>query len=304
MLILIVLLSLYSSLWVENLKSWTMSVFKNKYFNFAMFMLVTFIASDNPALGVILAISILVTLQTITYSSLNNQIDAFSPSNFETVSNHLTKPLLKEKELGRMGTNLNLQLQTPNNVYEKMVKQGKVLLEDSQDLKQDLNTRFDAREQSIANITKRNGMVLVQSGLNRLQKSNNGEYNLLPDNKSLLTDDVSINNSSSYVKYDRFMENYSDNELIVDLYNLLKNKYNEITLNKSLTPIDFDIKLQEIYDTEFELLTAIAEIKCVKINTDKSDTIRKKIEHIKELRKNKKPTYYNELNSLSELLCT
>jgi hypothetical protein len=309
MFILIVLLSLYASLWVHTLQPYTIDIFSNKYFRFIIFVLVTYIAGSNPALGVILAIAILVTLQTITYTTMGNQSEKFSPANFNNGSEYLTRPLLKEKELTKMGGNLNLKLQTPNDLYENMIKQGRVLLDDSMELKNDLKTRFDVREKQIANIAERDGNILVKSGLNRLQPANNGEYNSLVDNQTNRIsqmsdyDNLSVDNRSSYIKYDRFIENYSDNDLVIDLYNLLKSKYNEITTNKSLSQGDFDIKLQEIYDTEFDLLVAIGEIKCKKMKESDSNIINKKIEYIKDLRANKNQNYYGELNYLSELLC-
>jgi hypothetical protein len=309
MFILIVLISLYASLWVKTLQPYTMNVFSNKYFRFVIFVLVTYIAGSNPALGVVLAIAILVTLQTVTYTSMGNQSEKFSPAGHDNQSDYLTRPLLKQKELTKMGGNLNLKLQTPTDLYENMIKQGRVLLDDSMELKNDLKTRFDAREQAIANITERDGKVLVQSGLNRLQPANNGEYISWSDNKSnklsAMSDEdrLSANNRSSYVKYDRFVENYSDNELVMNLFNLLKSKYNEITMNKSLSGDDFDNKLNEIYDTEFDLLVAVAEAKTKKMKESDSEKINKKIEYIKDLRANKNPNYYGELNTLSELLC-
>lgn len=309
MFILIVLLSLYASLWVKTLQPYTLDVFSNKYFRFVVFVLITYIASGNPALGVILAIAVLVTLQTITYTTIGNQSEKFSPANFNNGDEYLTNPLLKQKELAKMGNNLNLKLQTPNDLYENMIKQGRILLDDSIELKNDLKTRFDIREQSIANITERDGKMLVQSGINRLQPSNNGEYNSWLDNDSTNlskiydSDRLNENKKSVYIKYDRFIENYSDNELIMNLFNLLKSKYNEISMNKSLNQHDFDIKLQEIYDTEFDLLLAIAEIKSKKMNNSDNEKINKKIDHVRELRMNKNPNYHIELHSLSELLC-
>ena len=38
-------------------------------------MLISYIASTNPALGVILAIALLVTLQTITYTHIEKQTE-------------------------------------------------------------------------------------------------------------------------------------------------------------------------------------------------------------------------------------
>jgi hypothetical protein len=316
MFILIVLLSLYSSLWVESLKNYTINIFSNKYFKFIIFVLITYIASSNPALGVILAIAMLVTLQTITYTTyMTNTINTekesekFSPSQLTNENKYLNNPLLKQNELTKMGNNLNLKLQTPTEYYEKMIKQGRILLDDSLELKNDIKTRFDIREQTIANNTERDGKILVQSGINRLQKSDNGEYNSWLDNQTsnlsfgLTENKLTENKKTSYIKYDRFIENYSDNELIMDLFNLLKTKYNEITMNKSLSKDDFEIKLQEIYDTEFDLLIAIYDVKTKKMNSEENEKVQKKIEQIKELRNNKNLNYYNELHTLSELLC-
>jgi len=310
MFILVVLLSLYASLWVENVQQYTINAFTNKYFRFVLFILITYIASGNPALGVILAIAVLVTLQTITYTNMTNKSEKFSPANFENGNEYLSNPLLRQKQLPKMGSALNLKLQTPNELYENMIKQGRILLDDSMELKNDLKTRFDIREKAIADATERDGKVLVQSGVNRLQPANNGEYNSWLDNKSSgLTqfsddDKLSMNQKSSYIKYDRKMDNYSDNEIIMDLFNLLKSKYNEITMNKSLTQEDFDHKLQEIYDTEFDLLIAIFEVKNKKMKDIDVEKISKKIEYIKDLRSNKNNNFYNELNGLSGLLCS
>jgi len=155
----------------------------------------------------------------------------------------------------------------------------------------------------------------VQSAINRLQKSNNGEYdkynknNLWSNNKSENLSNIANeekntpNKKSSYINYDKFLANYADNELIMDLFNLLKNKYNEIVINKSLSSNDFETKIQEIYETEFDLLVAIADIKIQKMKDIDSEKIYKKIELIKELKKNKDSNFHNQLNSLSELLC-
>lgn len=308
MFVLVVLLSLYASLWVESVQQYTVNVFSNKYFRFIIFVLITYIASGNPALGVILAIAVLVTLQTITYTFISNKSEKFSPSGYDNDNNYLNKPLLRQRELTKMGNSLNLKLQTPNELYENMIKQGRVLLDDSIELKNDLKVRYDVREQQIADATERDGKILVQSGINRLQPANNGEYNSWLDNSVGLSqmseeDKMSMNQRASYVKYDRFMQNFAENEVVMNLFNLLKSKYNEITMNKSLTSEDFDNKLQEIYDTEFDLLVAIAEVKTKQIKDTDAEKINKKIEYIKDLRANKNQNFYDELNKLSELLC-
>jgi len=286
MFILIALLSLYTTLWINKLKPYTIEIFSNKYFKFLILILVTYIASENTALGVILAIAILATLQSITMVTI--ETEKFSPSDINYTNEYLDKPLLKQKDLTKIGTNLNLKVQTPDELYKNMIKQGKILLDDSLELKNDLKIRYDKREENIANITERDGKVLVQSAINRLQKSNNGEYdkynknNLWSNNKSENLSNIANeekntpNKKSSYINYDKFLANYADNELIMDLFNLLKNKYNEIVINKSLSSNDFETKIQEIYETEFDLLVAIADIKIQKMKDIDSEKIYKK----------------------------
>lgn len=57
-----------------------------------------------------------------------------------------------------------------------MIKEGKSMLNNSYDLEQDLIKRYDSREQQIVFETKRNGIELVDSGINRLQNADQGEY--------------------------------------------------------------------------------------------------------------------------------
>jgi hypothetical protein len=306
MFILIVILALYTSLWVESLQQYTMDTFNNKYFKFVLFVLITYISSSNPALGVILAIAVLVTLQTITYTTMIKS-EKFSPSLNDNNNEYLSKPLLKQNDLPNLGNALNLKLQTPDELYINMIKQGRILLDDSLELKQDLLKRYDIREQAIADNAERDGNVLVQSGFNRLQSANNGEYNSLTDNNSLSSkmsnnDKLTSNQKSFYVKYDKFINNYANNQLIIDLFNLLKSKYNELTMNKTLSEQDFDIKLQEIYDTEFDLLISIFDAKKDTLDNILIEKINKKINYVKDLRTNKNHNFYNELNALSTLI--
>jgi hypothetical protein len=307
MLILIVLISLYAGLWVDTLQPYTVNIFTNKYFRFLIFVLITYITSGNPALGLILAIAVLITMQTITYTYINNNSERFSPFSSDN-DNYLSRPLLQQKELRKMGDSVNFKLQTPTELYENMIKQGRVLLDDSLEMRNDLKTRFDVRELEIAKNTERNGRNLVQSGINRLQPANNGEYSSWLENSSVsslstqINEDRLLNNHrASYVKYDRHMQNFAENETVMDLFNLLKSKYNEIISNKSLSTEDFENKIQEIYDTELDLLVAIAE---ATVKNENTENINKKIEFIKSLRASKNPEFYNELTSLSSMLCS
>jgi hypothetical protein len=314
--ILVVLVSLYTTLYIKPLSRYTTNLFSNSYFKFILFILISYISASNPGLGVILAIAVLATLQTITYSNISNEINVNS-SNKEQFSpidvyqnQYLPSPLLTQSELPELGTNVNFQLETPSEYANNMIKKGKVLLDDTLELKNDIKKRYDVREADIAEITERDGNVLVQSGMNRLQPSNNGEYNdwIESDSNSNLSKNNNYNKLSndkkaSYIKYDKLLENYSDNEVIMDLLNLIKTKYNELTQNKSINQLDFDDKIEEIYDTEFDLLVTISQIKMKRMNKSDANKLEEQINRIKKLRLTNDKNYNLELNNLSELLC-
>lgn len=300
MFILIVFLSLYASLWTKDLQPYTMNIFSNKYVKFIFFMLISYIASTNPALGVILAIALLVTLQTITYTHIEKQTEKFTPNGLHDFSHeYLNNPLLKENELP-INNKLNLTLETPNDYYNNMIKKGKLLLNDSLEINNELKKRYDIREKDIMETTQKEGKILVQSGINRLQPSNNGEW--ISNQKLHNLANNNDNYKISYIKFDKFIENYSNNELIMNLFNLLKSKYNEITHEQILSEADFNDKMQDIYDTEFDLLIAIADVKLPKMNKNEQNVIQKKINLIKELKINGAHNCDTEINSLVNLL--
>jgi uncharacterized coiled-coil DUF342 family protein len=86
----------------------------------------------------------------------------------------------------------------------------------------------------------------------------------------------------------------------MNIFSTLQNKYREIVNNNS-TNIEFELKLLEIYDIEFELLKTIFNLQENKNTNEKNNNIIKKIESIKTVRHDTKK-YNDELNKLSELL--
>merc|ERR1712196_366686 len=99
------------------------------------------------------------------------------------------------------------------DIYNKMIDKGRGLLDDSLELDKDYENYNDNRELRLSEITKRNGLELVKSGLNRLQKADDGKINL---NK----------NNVKYVKFNKFLEENKDDPLIMTLYHKLQKNYN------------------------------------------------------------------------------
>jgi len=251
MALIIILIAIYSSVLVNSLSNFMINLFENKAFKFIIFCIIAYISYSNQTLGIILAIATLVTLQIILNIKLQSQIkvEKFSPIDRHNLNynneTYLNNPLQLEKNLSPSISNLNLNLENPNVIYKNMIKKGKVLLDDSLEMQKDLELSYDIRENNIYDITKRDGNVLVQSGMNRLQESNQGEYNFNDNNSTI-----------KFIKFDKLATDNLKNPLILESYHQLQNNF-KILQTSSINKNDFNNQLEVIYKNEIELLKLI-----------------------------------------------
>lgn len=296
LLLILVLLGIYITQFNEYIVQNTACLFDNNLFRLVVFVVITYIGSSSPAIGISLAIIMLVSMQIITSLKLKKDIktEKFSQMNPADMSylndEYLTNPLEMQKDLSPP-VDLDLKLTTPTDYYMQMIRKGKVLLDDSYDLEQDLSKRFDIREQQIASITKRNGTELVDSGINRLQKADQGEYNL---------DDLKKLKTNKFIKYSKLLENISNNPSIVASYNELLYNYNKLVVSQ-LDEKNFDSQLNKVYLLELELLETIYRVKKNKISQDKQKLIEAVLNKIKQLKTENKD-WINEMKSLTTLI--
>lgn len=291
----------------------TTNLFDNNLFKLLIFVMITYISCSNPVIGIGLAIIILVSLQIITnlklkkdlgYDVISEYQDSEQKSNEEfshiepidssyltSLDVYIKNPLEMHKDLSPP-TKLDLKLTTPTDYYIDMIKKGKVLLDDNFHMEEDLKTRFDKREKQIASDTKIIGTSLVQSGINRLQKADNGEYNL--DEKK---------NPSKFVIYQNLLnDEIIDNPSVMASYNELLYSYDILVKFKNTDDIEkFNSQLNKVYQSELNLLETIYKNKKNNMSKQKQKLINDKIEKIKQLKVDNKdlPT---ELKNLSEML--
>jgi len=71
LLFVLAILSLYGSLYVNNLSSFTIDLFNNIYFKFILFISISYISSTNIPLAIMLTIVVLLTLQHVSLSNIN-----------------------------------------------------------------------------------------------------------------------------------------------------------------------------------------------------------------------------------------
>jgi hypothetical protein len=253
-------------------------LFDNKIFKFVIFVIISFISNENPALAVLLIIYVLTVLQIITYNNLSKH-EEFKHINMKSgFEDYLDNPLLTQDDLNPITSNLNLKVENPDQVFKNMIKKGRVLLNDSIEINDDLEKRPDSREKKICEITKRDGINLVESGLNRLQVSNQGEYNL---NKN--------NNNNKFVKYNNLLKNYMNDPQIMSAFNELKYNFNKLqsdTLSKNNTD-NFNEQLSNVYESEVQLLELIYKNKKDNIIIENQNEINNIFNNIKNIKLNK-----------------
>jgi hypothetical protein len=291
LLLILIILGVYYTNYIQGVSEHLIDLFSNDLFKFAIFVLISYISSSSPALGISLAIIMLVTLQIITNLKLQKDTESFGqmePLDNNYMNNeYLNNPYLKINEL-EPTTNFNLKLETPNDIANQMIKRGKILLSDSYDLEKDLEKRFDVREKKIAETTKHNGLTLIESGLNRLQMANQGEYEVEPKTKGF-----------GFIRYNKLVN--KDIPEIMTIYNQLIKNY-EVLTSQKLDKEEFDRQLNKVYQNELELIETIYKYKKEEIPPEIIKTIDTEINKIKGLRNNNKQ-WLEQLEVIRKLIC-
>ena len=305
LLLVLVLLGIYITQFNEYIIKNSSFLFDNNLFKLIIFIVITYIGGSSPSIGISLAILMLVSMQIITNLKINNDLKSVNPiekfNQIEPVDisylndEYLTNPLEMQKDLSP-SVDLDLKLTTPTDYYLQMIKKGKVLLDDSYDLEQDLSKRFDIREKQIASITKRNGIELVDSGINRLQKSDQGEYNIGTN----IISNTNNTESKKFIKYSKLLENISSNHSVKASYNDLLYNYNKL-ISSQLDEKSFDAQLNKVYLSELELLETIYRVKKNTIPEQKQKLIEDEFNKIKQSKSENKD-WFNGLKPLSTIL--
>lgn len=305
-------ISNYNSSIIQN----SIYLFDNEIFKFVVFMIITYVSSSSPAIGIALALIMFVSLQIITYIKIKKELDDELEDKSESESQgvnkekfssmepvdmtylndeYLVNPLEKTSQLAPL-INFNLKPITPKELSYQMISKGKNLLNDSFDLEQDLVSRYDTREKQIAFETQRDGSELVDSGINRLQMADQGEYNAKSNNS---------NKSNKVGKYSRLMNKNNltnlSNPLIKASYNELIYNYNLLT-NKHLEPVEFDLLLNKVYQSELDLLETIYKINKSLYSNEKQQVINKLIIDIKNLSLEEQENFVDKLEQLNTLM--
>jgi hypothetical protein len=306
--IYIITIFLYTNFFTMTLSDEIVNLLSNNIVKMCVFIIVLLVFSQNIAIGILLGIGLLIIFQLVSTINIKNELlhDNFTPLDKQD-NIYLSNPLLKQSQLNHSFNNLNLKLENVNDKYENMIKKGKMLLHESMELKNDLKLRHDDREKQIADVSEHNGLTYIQSGNNRLYKSDDGYYK-----NTKIFDDISYNsdndnsyeyhnNDNNFIKYDKLVNTYSDNEMINDLLDDINKKYASLKNNSEMNQHDFDNKIDDIYATKYEVIIAIYDIKKESLDNDKKNYIDSLINNIKNKKQNNM-NYHEEVNILLPIL--
>lgn len=221
-------------------------LFDYKIIKILLFAIVIYCYIESPILSLIIALLILGIYQFIFVKNL----EKFNPvSNIN--SDYSNTPLLKESELTPI-SELDLNLVTPDKNDIKLIETGQQLLNDYESLENDLSKKYDSREQDIANMTKRNAMVDIKSGINQLTSINDVvQYGTLLPNKNIEMNNIfperlNIINK----KLQELKKNMDNKNFEVEYKKLLELQYNLVS-----DIMATNSKLQSMYQSDFLVIT-------------------------------------------------
>lgn len=281
----VTILAFYSGFLPDIIVYYGHDFISSPFFQMGIFIVICYIVPFSPALGISLALAVLVTLQALRQYNIENNMDGFSPMNPYNMNNHhevyLSNPISKAT------TNVptvDMKLVPVDNKYENMVKQGKMLLEDSNEIRNDLPAVPDIREKRIADVIETTGKRLVQSGINRLEGSDDGSI----AQKSC---------SGKFIRYNKSMP-VNNHDAIVK-YGELKNNFDKLSsMNNGK---NFEKQLRETQKNELEVLELIYKSKKNKFSKKVQEKITLLIDSLKESQSKNEPVEH-KLSQLEDLL--
>lgn len=75
LILILILLGIYYTYYNDDIVEHCMNLFNNEIFKFVVFILITYISSYSPAIGISLAIIMLTSLQIITYIKIKKEFE-------------------------------------------------------------------------------------------------------------------------------------------------------------------------------------------------------------------------------------
>ncbi len=248
-------------------------IFDNLIFKLILFGIITWVSGKNLALGVIMALCLLVILQVISNKKILLEIER---ENFIPIDGYYSKNLncLSCKDSGS-GSSYQFEVTKLSKIYDGIIHQGQKLVESGK---------------------IREGNILIASGLGRLQTANYGELPLI--------DKLELNDLPFYIHMRKYLELYSlhksnpDVKTSFDSIQKLEKKLFEGNMsNEDLNKLSSKLNLAQL-----EFLEIILKYRMKKMGNDKVKESEKIITELKSGNEKKSKHWIEKLGILGDLL--
>jgi hypothetical protein len=300
-LLIVIILALYISMQGVSSAHYTSKLLSNIWVKILLFIFISYTASSNPVLAIMLTIVLLITLQNIADKKLRSEIkklEQFDPdmSRENTLNNninsYLTNPLQREsKKVDCDGNIPDLSLKNLNSYNLQMINEGNNIYKRAKELDNVFSEQHDNQSNRIkSNNMKANAKFLVDSGINRLQYSPNGAFNIgeLPP--------------PPLDRYLNFMMTFDDANIPREIYGVLVQSYEDLVNMTVGDNSTFYEKAKNMYDIELKLLLNIYQFRYNLFTPDKVKEINAQIHQVNKASVNKDINYFMQIQKLSTLL--
>jgi hypothetical protein len=299
-LLIVIILALYISVQGVSTAHYTSKLLSNIWVKILLFIFISYTASANPILAIMLTIVLLITLQNIAEKKLRSEIkklEHFDPDMSKkntldnSISSYLTNPLQREsKKIDCDGNIPDLSLKNLNSYNLQMINEGNNIYKKAKELDNVLSEHDNESNRTKSNNMKANAKFLVDSGINRLQYAPNGAFNVgeLPP--------------PPLDRYLNFMMTFGDANIPREIYGVLVQSYEDLI---NMTVGDNSVfyeKAKNMYDIELKLLLSIYQLRQGLFTSDQVKEINAQIQQINEASANKNINYFMQIQKLSTLL--
>ena len=299
-LLIVIILALYISMQGVSSAHYASKLLSNIWVKILLFIFISYTASANPVLAIMLTIVLLITLQNIAEKKLRSEIkklEHFDPdmSRENTLNNninsYLTNPLQREsKKIDCDGNIPDLSLKNLNSYNLQMINEGNNIYKKAKELDNVFSEHDNESNRKKSNNMKANAKFLVDSGINRLQYSPDGSFNIgaLPP--------------PPLDRYLNFMMTFGDANIPREIYGVLVQSYEDLI---NMTVGDNSVfyeKAKNMYDIELKLLLNIYQFRQDLLTPDKVKEINAQIQQVNRASVNKDLNYFMQIQKLSTLL--
>lgn len=280
-IIAILVIVIFLSMYMDIYKDTTDNLLNNDITKVILFLMISYVAYKNIALAIILTILILASFQNI-----REEFKGIDHSNQNLVRN----PHLQTNQIRRPSR--NLKLEHPNVQHIRSLNEGRLLLKGGLDLSKEKH--LTKRDRDISKRMMHKGDRLIRNGIHRIYNYYNDYY------PPFFYDPYFVR--PQFIEFDRVLDTYVNDSDIMDLLNLIIEKFDEIMRNKDITTQkDFEDKINDVYKLQYDLLKLIFNKKKEYLTVEKTKLIEEKL----DLMYNKikaKNQIKDDISKLSKLL--